>query len=689
MLKSFGKSTQFLFIILVGCMIQEIRTIPSDLLQRQTKGQLMFRHMNLNVNPCDDFYEFSCGNWNTYNSAAANNRSATGLFHSLREERDQKILYLMHTDEPQDTSVDRKVKNFYRSCMNLPALKQFYTAKLVAIMSEFGQMPALAGAAWREDLFDWQQTIAAIANRYGIIIITGTEVSIDFADNSVNRLYISEQHLALESRSIYLDPKNKQFVQGYINSVATRLYLFLGIDRNVALQVATEIVQFETQLAAGTHDPQNLLKLTDLYKLSTIDEIHQKSYPYIDYKRIAQIALGTIPNYKVYSNENYLRNLIHTLQHTTKRVVANYIFYQLLNKFMVVIPQNQRGLQDMCLKQMKVYFSKNFDNMIYRRYNNEQTEQGVNLMWQDIKAAFIEAMQSPENYGWIRDDTRRYAVEKVKHMTMEIVSYKNHNFASYFDSMKVDSRDYVENLRSLHNMGARQRIASIYSPPAPIDLSEKISTTPVNVLIENAVKVPVSILQPHYAWDASFANAFNFGVLGALLSHELIHGLDIHGRHHDIHGNSLDWWDPTSMADFDKRSQCFNKQYQNFIFQGHHLPDMPAQGENIADNGGVRLAYAAYSKWYHKTAQRNPRAIQGESMAPVPFAGAKLFFISYGQLWCNDITPSFRRYLASVDNHVPDKFRVIGPLSNFDEFSRVFNCPRGSGMNPHRKCEIY
>ncbi|XP_013119306.1 neprilysin-4-like [Stomoxys calcitrans] len=673
---------------LVACCAGQQNLGYGRISPRQAKGEQILRHMNLNVNPCDDFYEFACGNWNTYNSAAKLNKSATGLFHSLREERDQKILHLLPLDEPQDTSADRKVKHFYRSCMNLPAFKQFYTAKLIAIMSEFGQMPALAGAAWREDQFDWQQTIAAIANRYGIIIITGTEVSVDFSDNSVNRLYVSEQQLTLESRSIYLEPKNKNFVQGYINSVATKLYLFLGIDINVARQTAAEIVHFETQLAAGTHDPQSLLKLTDLYKLSTFDEVQRQSYPYIDLKRIAQVSLGTLPNYHVYYNVNYLSNLIKTLQRTTKRVVANYIFYQLLNKFMIVIPENQQGLQDMCLKQMKGYFSKNFDNMLYRRYNNEQTEVGVNLMWQDIKAAFIEAMQSPHQYNWIREDTRRYAVEKVRHMKMEIVSYKNTNFEAYFHQMRVDGADYVENIRSLHIMGAQQRRAAIYSPPQPIDLSEKIATTPVNVLIENAVKVPISILQPHYAWDASFANAFNFGILGALLSHELIHGLDIHGRHHDINGNSLDWWDPNSMADFDRRSHCFNKQYQNFIFQGQHLPDMPAQGENIADNGGVRLAYAAYLKWYYNAMASNPQRVN-EFMPPVNFGGRKLFFISYAQLWCNDITPSFRRYLASVDNHVPDRFRVIGPLSNFDEFSKLFQCPRGSGMNPHKKCEIY
>ncbi|XP_073820357.1 endothelin-converting enzyme 1-like [Musca autumnalis] len=644
--------------------------------------------MNPNVHPCDDFYEFACGNWNTYNSAAAKGKSATGLFHSLREERDQKILLLLNTNEPQDTNVDKQVKNFFRSCMNLPNFKSSYTAKLLELIGEFGQMPAMAGPYWPEESFDWQATTAAIAHKYGIIAVIGSEISVDFADNTQNRIYLSEQQLALESRDIYLNPANAAFVNNYINSIATKLYIFLGLDMNVGRQVATEIVQFETNLAAGMADTKKVHKLTDLYTLSTMDEVQQITYPYVDIKKLVQDSLGTLPNFKVYWSPDYVQNLIRTLQQTPKRVVANYIFYRLIEKFMLIIPETQQKLQDMCLRQMKTYFSKNFDNMLYRKYNMDDTEKGVNDMWQDIKATFIEALQSPQQYSWIRADTRNYAVEKIKAMKMEIVSYKNYNFEAVFQPFEANSHDYVENLKNLFSLGSQQKRNAIYAPPLPLDLSERISTTPVNVLIENAVKVPVSILQPNYAWSSSFANAFNFGVLGALLSHELMHGLDVHGRHHDAQGNSLEWWDAESSSDFNARSQCFNTQYKKYIFHGHNLPDMPSQGENIADNGGVRLAFAAYVKWLENALAKNPRAVT-ESMPPVNYNDRKLFFISYAQLWCNDITPTFRKYLASVDNHVPDKFRVIGPLSNFDGFAQEFQCPKGSPMNPVQKCEIY
>ncbi|XP_005189583.2 neprilysin-4-like [Musca domestica] len=655
---------------------------------RLNKGLEIYRYMNQQVNPCDDFYEFACGNWNTYNSAAAKRKSATGLFHSLREERDQKILLLMNTNDPHDTNVDKKVKNFYKSCMNLPNFKSSYTARLVEIMSEFGQMPAMAGDYWQEQTFDWQATIAAIAHKYGIITITGAEISVDFADNTKNRIYLSEQQLALESRDIYLNPANAGFVKNYINSIANKLYIFLGLDVNVGRQVATEMVQLETNLARGMADSKKINKLADLYTLNTMDEIQQITYPYLNINKLVEESLGTLPDFKVYWSPDYIKNMIRTLQQTPKRVVANYVFYHLIEKFMLVIPQTQPQLQDMCLRQMKTYFSKNFDNMLYRKYNMDDTERGVNAMWQDIKATFIEALKSPHQYAWIRADTRSYAVEKIKAMKMEIVSYKNYDFETVFRPFQVNAHDFVENLQSLFALGTQQKRNAIYLPPQPLDLSERIATTPVNVLIENAVKVPVSILQPNYAWSASFANAFNFGILGALLSHELMHGLDVHGRHHDAQGNSLEWWDPESSRDFNARSQCFNAQYQRYIFHGQHLPDMPAQGENIADNGGVRLAFAAYVKWLEKALATNPRGVN-ESMPPVNYSDRKLFFISYAQLWCNDITPAFRKYLASVDNHVPDRFRVIGPLSNFDGFAEEFQCPKGSGMNPVQKCEIY
>ncbi|XP_073816919.1 endothelin-converting enzyme homolog [Musca autumnalis] len=652
---------------------------------RQAKAAEMLKYMNMSVDPCEDFYEFTCGNWNRYHSAELENEVTTGLLETLQKSLDEKLIEILSTREPRDTAIDKKIKDFYESCLNLPAMESSYSQKLKQIIAEFGEMPALVGKQWQEGAFDWLQTIGEIGHKYGIGIITGAQVSVDLADNSVNRLYFSQQDLALEGKSVYTDKDKTVLVKGLKNVVASRLMVFLGMDAKTAIQTAKEIVEFETALAQGVDEVQSVSDFRDLVTLTTLDEAQSKYGSELDLKRLVQLTLGAIPQLKVYISESYTNNLIKVLKRTPPRHVANYIFYHLISKFLVTIPESQEDLAINCLSGMKEYFSKIFDNMVYRQLKSQDIQQGIHLMWHKIKQAFKDALDSG-HYNWIDAKTRQYALEKLEAMQLDIVSYEDYDFSSSYEDLKVNSKDYIENLRSLHAVGAKQSRDVINEPPQPIDLGDDLSSTPSYILIENSVKVPVSLLQSNYVWSAHFPNAFNFGVLGSLLSHELIHGFDDTGRSHGKNGNVLEWWDRKSTENFNTRSQCFNHQYQGFIFHNKHLPDMPAQGENIADNGGVRLAYTAYLKWLQEA--QGQKGVM-ETMPGLNFNDKQLFFVSYGQLWCGDVNPVYRQLQESTDSHVPDKFRVIGPLSNFAEFSKEFQCPIGSGMNPVKKCEIY
>ncbi|XP_005179956.1 neprilysin-4 [Musca domestica] len=662
-----------------------LRSVDDPVLQ--SKAKEMLKYMNMSVDPCEDFYEFTCGNWNRYHSAELENEPATGLLETLQKSLDQKLIEILSTEESKDTAVDKKIKDFYKSCLNLPNLEKNYAEKLKKLIAEFGEMPALVGGKWQEDQFDWLQTIGEIYHKYGIGIITSVEVAVDLADNSVNRLYFNQQDLTLEGKAVYSDNDKMNLVKRLTNIVASRLVVFLNMDVKLAIKTAKEIVQFEADLARGVDEIESVADFQDMVDLSTLEEAQEKYGSELDLKKLVELSFGSIPPLKVYISETYTRNLIEVMKKTPPRQVANFIFYKLISKFLVSIPEDKDDLPLNCLSDMKTYFSKIFDNMVYRKYKTQEIEQGIRLMWHQIKEAFRDTLES-QHYNWISPATRKYAVEKLGAMEMDIVSYQDYDFNDLYVDLKVDNKDYVENLKSLYALGAKQNRESINEEPQPIDFGDDLSTTPSNILIENVVKVPVNLLQSNYVWSSHYPNAFNFGVLGSLLSHELIHGFDDTGRNHGKDGNALEWWDPKSSENFNKRSQCFNSQYQGFVFHNKHLPDMPAQGENIADNGGVRLAYSAYLKWLKEVQGKHPSSIM-ESMPGMKFSDKQLFFVSYGQLWCGDVNPVYRQLQESTDTHVPDKFRVIGPLSNFEEFAKEFQCPAGSGMNPYKKCEIY
>ncbi|XP_061395182.1 neprilysin-4-like [Musca vetustissima] len=657
---------------------------------RYSKAAEIHNLMDERVDPCDNFYAFACGKWNRINPANSFETITTGFFETVQKALNRKIAEVLADDEDAKgyTAIDKKVKNFYESCMNLSALKATYKDKLMAIVKEFGSMPVLEGDNWQEDEFDWLQVVAKIAHKYEISIMLGFDIMADFADNSMNRVYVGQAELPLESRSMYLEEGNAIYRHQYQENIATNLRTFLGVEASLARQTAKEILDFEIGLARGLVDDKLGLQLDELTSLTTIDELQMKYAPTLDIKRLLRISLGSLPTDEIYEViEDYQINLVSLLKTTPKRQLANYIFYTLLENFMLKIPKNKNELRTKCIANTKKYFAKNLDNMVYRIYNTNDTERGVEFMWREIQNTFQKMLLS-DRMNWIKKETRNYAVEKLYAMKIEINSYEKTNFSEEFGQLVVNKHDFVENLKSAMMLSAKNSRKKLYEPPAPLDAGELLSFTPANILIENRIKVPVSLLQPFYVWSNTYPNALKYGTLGSLISHELIHGFDDTGRNFDKFGNSRNWWDDKSTEAFKNRTKCFVDQYKNYIYNGKLLPEMASQSENIADNSGVRLAYAAYQHWYDN-AMRSRHNMESETLPRLKYNGKQLFFISYAQIWCSDIHPAMRNLQTSTDTHVPGKFRVIGPLSNFPEFSREFNCPLGSNMNPVSKCIIY
>ncbi|XP_075148778.1 endothelin-converting enzyme homolog [Haematobia irritans] len=666
----------------------DFQTPYAEKILRYAKAAEIHNLMDETIDPCEDFYTFACGHWNRINPANSFEKMSTGFFETVQQAFNRKVGIVLAQDDESDTTMDRKVKNFYESCMNLGAVKSFYKSKLRDIVEEFGQMPALEGEKWKENEFDWLQTVAEIAYKYSISIIIGYDIMSDFANNSVNRVYIGHPDLPLESKSMYLDEANAIYRAHYQHNIALNLKDFLGLKKDAAQKVAREIVEFEIGLAEGTVDDKAGLQLDEMAVLTKVDDMQEKYAPILDIKRLLNISLGSVPQDDVYEMiEGYQENLVDLIGETPKRIVANYIFYTLLENFFLKLSKKKHELKVKCIDNTKKYFAKNLDNMIYRKYNTNDTEQGVEFMWHEIQTTFESVLRS-EKLNWIGPAARRSAIAKLRAMKMEINSYEQEDFDKEFGPLILGKHDYVENLKSVMKLNAHNSRKKLHEPPAPLDAGELLSFTPANIIVENKIKVPVSLLQPYYVWSTTYPNAVKYGTLGALISHEVIHGFDDTGRNFDQDGNNNNWWDGQSAKSFINRTKCFVDQYQNYMYNGKLLPKMNSQSENIADNGGVRLAYEAYLRWY-ENAMRSYENMEQETLPRLNYTGKQLFFISYAQIWCNDIHPAIRNLQTSTDTHVPGKYRVIGPLSNFDEFSKEFNCSAESKMNRPNPCVIY
>lgn len=659
---------------------------------RHAKAAEMASFMNKTVDPCDDFYQFSCGNWAVLNKASLT-KLTTGLFERLSEGFDRKLRVVLNEanrNKNNESPVDTLVRNFYKSCMQIKEIDEALQEGFKSIVEEFGSMPVLQGNNWSEAGFNWVDTVSKIANYYGVQVLMGVEVTKDFANNKVHAVYIGEQEFPLETRSMYLGNHTAVYRRNYKNIIATNLKNFLGVEEKLAVETAQELLDFEVQLAHGLVSETEDFNLAELSKKMTLTEMQRLYAPDIDVVRLVNGTLGVLVENVYNYNPQFQENLIKVLSRTPKRIVANYIFYRLLTEFSFKPGKTEKEKEDKCITETKKHFAKILDNLVYRSYNTNATSSDVETIWTELKTVFKLKLQTDTSLNWINSQTRDYAIEKLDKMTLTINSYDLKELVEEFKNLYIHENNFILNLREIKRHDAFEKRDQLNKPVKPLD-DAMLSTSPANVLMENTIKIPVALLQPYFLWGASYPSAIKFGTLASFIAHELIHGFDNDGRDYDAAGNVKNWWDEQSTANFVERQNCFKQQYSKYSYYGKQLPESNEQAENIADNGGLRLGFAAYRRWLQAQleAGKDINQLESERLPLFDYSNMQLFFISYAQLWCNDVVAEARSLQVATDEHVPGQFRVVGPLSNFEEFAKAFNCQKGTRMNPIQKCQIY
>jgi endothelin-converting enzyme/putative endopeptidase len=217
----------------------------------------------------------------------------------------------------------------------------------------------------------------------------------------------------------------------------------------------------------------------------------------------------------------------------------------------------------------------------------------------------------------------------------------------------------------------------------PVDKTEWEMTPPtVNAYynpLENNINFPAGILQPPF-YSASADAAVNFGGSGAVIGHELTHGFDDQGRQFDARGNLKDWWTPADAKAFDDRAQCFVDQYASLTaVDDVKLNGKLTLGENVADNGGLRISLMAYLA---RTVVAPAKTLDG-------FPPEQRLFLGWGQVWCANMRPELARMLAQTNPHSPARERVNGVVSNMPEFQKAFSCKAGAPMVRQNQCRVW
>lgn len=205
----------------------------------------------------------------------------------------------------------------------------------------------------------------------------------------------------------------------------------------------------------------------------------------------------------------------------------------------------------------------------------------------------------------------------------------------------------------------------------------------ITTLCRSQTEFPAAILQDRF-FSVDRPRYMNYGAIGQVIGHEITHGFDDRGRQFDLDGNLADWWDPKTQTQFLEKAQCIIDQYGNFtdLETDLNLNGINTQGENIADNGGLREAYIAYNNWVK---QNQPEGI----LPGLKYNQRQLFWISAAQTWCAVSRGEYNKNKIITGMHSPNEFRVNGVVSNMNEFAFDFNCPEQTKMNPEHKCQVW
>merc|ERR1719384_584637 len=259
------------------------------------------------------------------------------------------------------------------------------------------------------------------------------------------------------------------------------------------------------------------------------------------------------------------------------------------------------------------------------------------------------------------DETKSEAKKKLEKMD-QFIAYPD----QLLDKETIDPKDWRDNQ-------AIALVNAFYNPEI------------------NAMIFPAGILQGSF-FNSQAPKYVNFGAIGVVIGHEITHGFDDQGRRRNHEGALKDWWAKTTAEKYLERAQCIVEQYGNFTSKQVGMPinGINSQGENIADHGGMKESYGAYLQWVedqkkvHQDDQWEEQVLPGHDLTP-----RQLFWVSYGQLWCQKFRDDALRNTIKTATHTPGEYRVLAPLSNSPDFAKDFNCPVGSPMNPEKKCEVW
>lgn len=629
------------------------------------------------VNLKDNFYQYACGGW-MKNNPISDEYARYGMFDLLREKAKTQlndlILNLKENPESKVKGTNaQKVSDIYEMGMDSVRLNTEKATPLIPFI-EKANTATLQNLA---EILAWQH------NGIGSSFFS-TGVGADVNDANINIMHIGETGLGLGDRDYYLEKtdENKKIIDAYLNYIRTVCQLS-GLSEEEASRIADNVLNLETQFAEHkmTREMRRNPKLRN--NVMSFEELTAK-YPNFDwavYFKGLDIPVPEKVNVGSTGYLEFLNNLIPTL---SEQQIRDYLVYE-------VIAESTQLLSDEFIDADFEMFSKTlsgkkeqeprwkramaipnsmFGEAIGQLYVEKYfPEENKIAMQQLVKNLQIALGQHIDNLEWMSNETKKKAHEKLANFTVKI-GYPD-KWKDYSGITIDPSKSYMENC---YEASKWYRHDNYMKVGKPVDKDEWLMTPQtVNAYYmptTNEICFPAAILQAPY-FDINADDAMNYGAIGVVIGHEMTHGFDDSGRQYNKDGNLEDWWTESDAQNFTALADKLVEQFN----QVEVLPDVFANGkftlgENIADQGGLRIALTAYLN-----------SMKGKEMTDIDgLTPLQRFYLAYANLWATNIRDEEIARLTKIDSHSLGKNRVNVTLRNIAPFFESFDITEGDKM---------
>jgi predicted metalloendopeptidase len=661
------------YALTIGAALASCKQTKMESSKNQALQSIDLKALDTTIQPADDFFLFANGTW-IANTEIPASESRWGSFNELEQANNKKLVTILNAalSNPGEVGSQNQILGAYFSSFTNMSLRN--ELGIDPLREDLAKIAAVSDKLAMEELI-------ALLHRDGISVFFSYGIGQDLKNINKNTAYVGQASLGLPNRDYYYE-ENKQEIRDAYSAFVNKALQICQLENPE--QVAKDAVLFEIALAKAMYKPAEQRQPEKTYNPQAYRYFNRQLYPNLNFEKYLSAMGSRIPDTLIVSNPVYFENLKKLLEESSLEQIKSYLTWSLVNHYASHLNEEldilnfsfyggvlsgkeaQAEIEKRCIDEMtdlpigellgKAFVEAHFSNEAQRRIN----ELVDNLL-------MVYRMRI-EQLDWMSDATRKEAIIKLEAIGRKL------GFPSKwedFTSLRLRNDRYFWNYRDINRYSVAKNLAELGQP---VDKDKwGMPAHMVNAYYHpllNEIAFPAGIMQAPF-FDETYEDAVNYGRIGMVIGHEFTHGFDDMGSKFAADGSFTNWWTEEDRLLFEEKTKLLGATFSGFCpIEDHCVNADLTMGENIADLGGLTMAYYAYTRTDEFKANQ---LVNG-------YTPAQRFFIAYAQLWKIKYTEAEMKKRLATDPHSPGMYRVNGPLKNCPEFFEAFQVPEGREM---------